>query len=143
MLSSDAIIDQRTGQLSLINIIDQVTVDQLPAGVQNISFTTFWTRSDATDEELTVVGRLAREPEIPNEIRGLDKPEFEIKFLKGTRDARLILTFGGIILNDAGDNHFIFEIKENEDWIEAGRIRLNVVHAPDPSNINRSPALSD
>jgi len=143
VLSSSVIIDQRTGQLSLINIIDQVTVESLPTGIPNVSFATFWSRTENIDKDETYTGRLARSPEVSSEIRDLDKPEFDIRFDKGSKEARVILGFGGILISNEGENFFNFEIKDRDQWTHSGGIKLEVNKAPDPSSVSESPALQE
>ncbi len=143
VLAAKSIINQRTEQLSIIDIIDQVQVDSLPAAVPGVSIVTFWAREDDEDGAVELKIRMKRDPELPPELietTGYVGPEFEQLVPAEAMTARTILEASAVLVATEGINKFVFEQEINGQWQNAGTVRINVQVGVNPSEIARSPA---
>lgn len=143
VVCSKAIINQRTEQLSIIDIIDQVQVENLPTMLPNVAIVTFWTRDRGTEGSELLKVRMRREPELSTDLvesTGYTQPEFEQPIPSSSLTARMVLDVNAIFLTNDGVNKFIFEINDGNEWTDAGSVMLNVQVGTAPSDITRSPA---
>lgn len=141
VICSSAIIDSRTEQVSIINMIDSVQVDAFPAIVPNVTIALFWKRSDNTsNEDLTFQFRMRREPDLTGVIPEINTIEYEQPIPSGKTKARTIMNIAGIFVNNEGTNKFIFETKNDDNWTHAGVIDLSVSLNPSPESTITSPA---
>lgn len=142
LICMNSIIDQKTAQLSIINIIDRISLETLPGVIQNVSIVTFWKRKGSIENPLTFKFRMVRNPEIPKDIADLEIPELEYTIPEKVKDARFVLQIGGLFIANAGNNKFIFEIRENNKWKSAGTINLDVMVGSSPLETTSSPATT-
>lgn len=143
VLASKAIINQKTEQLSVIDIIDQIQVDNLPVAMPSVSLVAFWIRGDGEEGDVELVVRMKRDPELPQELvqaTNYVSPQFVQIVPAVATSARAILEANAILIAHEGINKFVFEQKVNNRWQDAGHISVNVQLNAGPMSVATSPA---
>jgi hypothetical protein len=141
VICNSAIIDSRTEQVSIIGMIDSVQVESFPTIMPNTTIALFWKRSDSiSNDDISFEFRMRRDPDLTGVIPGIGSVGYEQSIPSGKTKTRTILNIAGIFVNNEGINKFIFEIKDREEWIQAGIIELLVSLNPTPENTTSSPA---
>jgi hypothetical protein len=127
VLCTRTITDKETNNISLFNVIEQVTVkdEPKPNGVLQLPFEicSLWVRSDPTLPEQGLVRILYSEPS------GNSKQMVEYPVdLRNHERSRNVIKVSGIPISDPGRHFFRVELKIGEkDWTEVSSLPLTVL----------------
>jgi hypothetical protein len=123
----NAIIDSRTNNLSLINLLEQLNV---PPGAKVIGMrmmlVTLWSKS----QDVAVAERFRSRAlwELPGGERIFGTEEMEQEIPADTHRLRVLLEVGGVPFREGGYYHFVVEKMSAEDkWETVTRLPLEVV----------------
>lgn len=130
VLCSKTSIDQRSNNVSIFEVIEQLTVEKIPAD-QEVSVPLNWevailcARSDAAVPEQHV-GRLIIV--MPSGKRA-EAAQFEIRMTGEHRRIRNTIQSNTFLLHGPGIYEFVLEYRSltGDQWQEAGRIPLDVM----------------
>ena len=122
-----AIIDNRSNNLSLIEILEQFNVSDLPTVVPQIYYLASMWGKDSSFENGEETFRfkivITSNPEEPPESEGI---EAEIKIPQDKKRLRHILSLRGIPIQEEGTLYFIIYLKSGDTWEEVHRIPIDV-----------------
>jgi len=136
LICENAIIDQQTNQLSILNVYDDFGYQgELPITVPSLTIVTGW--SIEPDEvgqgrKTSVRFRFENGSESVNNIFA---NEYELVFEGQKRHMRLLYQLRGFPLESEGMHTFLIETKDGEEWQDAGKISFLVNKQLDPENV--------
>jgi hypothetical protein len=129
VLCSNSSIDQKTNNISLFNVIEQLTLEGVPTDQRilvsgQFELVSLWRRSDTnTPEELS--GRLLfRMPD----GESLDALVFNIDLKSATR-SRSVITMSNLPIKGIGTHYFIIEVNDvgSDEWKIVANLPLEVM----------------
>lgn len=129
VLCSDHVVDSRTNQLSLINIIENVEVKGDFPVVLGIAtwLVILWERSDINSAEPESF-RYRLPVQQPGEGELIASPKEHTHTIEKLR-LRTMTALQGLPLHSDGKLEIIIEVAETDSWREVGRVPLLVSHS--------------
>lgn len=128
VLCSDHVVDSRTNQLSLINIIEEVQVKgDFPAVLGTpIWLVILWEKSDPSSAEPEAF-KYRFPVQQPGDGELIDSPKEHTSTIEKLR-LRTMTAMQGLPLHGDGKLEIIIQVEESGDWTEAKRVPLFVAH---------------
>lgn len=128
------LVDSRTNSLSLIDVVEDVHVVG-GSGViaEQTAVVTLWEKgSDCKNEEETFELRLRFFDRNGTDLVPPFAKTYSIP--KGNERLRNIYVVAGLPVKEAGDYHWVIELRRNDEWAEMARVKIRVkaVNLPPP-----------
>ena len=126
MFCENAIVDRASNSLSLIGVIEQFTVKQLPIIIPQIFYVVSLWQKDSSHEGQEEVFRHRIKINPEPEIESKKEMEFETKIPEDKERMRTINGIRGIPISKEGNLYLIIEQYLEDEWKEVYKIRVKV-----------------
>ena len=124
ILCEKPLIDARSNQLSLIGIVEQITVPVIPVVAPLLlNVVTLWVKTASGEERFKY--RISIQPAPPGEEPFIQ--EFENVIPAEKSRLRTCNGFGGIPINSEENISFTIELFEDDAWVEKNKIDVCIV----------------
>jgi hypothetical protein len=131
VLCAGSTIDRNTNVVSLFNVVEQITLPDLPEEWPvklpiNFQVVSLWARSDFEQSEQPEA-RLVIEAQnqAPEELE-----PYEINLANGFVRFRHFSNFAGFSISGLGNIWFVVQQKRGEQWEEVARVPLQITYEP-------------
>lgn len=126
VLCESAIINQQTQQVSLINIVEGLEVNGIPAMAGNLTLVASWTRTDDKKHEISSRFRIIGKPE-PSMEEGAAKPlDFTISVPEGKKRARVLISLSQVVIDSPKEKRIILQQEKESSWKAIGEIVIPI-----------------
>lgn len=127
LCSKQVIVDSKSNNLSLIEILEQFNVSDLPIVIPQIYYLASMWGKDSSFENKEETFRfkivITSNPEKPPENEGI---EAELKIPQDKKRVRHLVSIQGIPIQEEGTLYFIIYLKSEDTWKEVHRIPIDV-----------------